>query len=461
MSEKNSLIQINITDLNPDGNGVGRTDTGRVVFVPLTAPGDVCEVKIIKENSSFFVARLERIITPSPDRIEPECAVYNKCGGCSYGHITYEKEKILKEAMVRNAFLRIAGIEVKVNPLISINSSCYRNKVQYPISSDNNSQANITQTKSPLIFGYYARHSHKVIPHSNCMLQDDIFYDIAHNLTRIFEGKGFSAYNEESGKGLIRHIYLRKTRSGDVAVCIVINADSLPDSKQIAETIRAQFPQIKSFFININKKKNNVILGERNILISGEPFITDVMCGKRFSLSPSSFFQVNSDTAEKLYEKAAEYAALGENNILLDLYCGTGTIGLCIAGENNLICGVEIVKEAIENAKENAVINGRDLDKTLFVCADAQNGISECKKRFGSPRVIIADPPRKGLTPELINNIVSVKTERIVYISCNPATLARDTAIFVTKGYHPIEATPFDLFPRTGHVECVVLMTRV
>lgn len=451
MSEKNTLIQLKITDLNPDGNGVGRTAAGRVVFVPLTAPGDICEVKIIKDNSNVLIGRLERILTPSPDRIEPECTVYNQCGGCSYGHITYEKEKQLKEEMVKNAFQRIAGMEVKVNPLISVNNACYRNKVQYPVAKDGDA----------LVFGYYARHSHRVVPHKSCMLQDDIFFNIADELIYIFQEKGFSAYNEESGKGLIRHIYLRKTRAGEVAVCIVVNADALPDAKLIAEKICNCFPQIKSFFVNINKKKNNVILGERNVLIYGVPFITDVLCGKSFSLSPSSFHQVNSEAAEKLYEKAGEYAALKSNDILLDLYCGTGTIGLCIAGESNPLCGVEIVKDAVENAKKNAIINHRNPSNTLFVCADAEKGISECKKSFGNPNVIIVDPPRKGLTPELIDDITKASPDRVVYISCNPATLARDAALFRTKGYQTIKAAPIDLFPRTGHVETVTLMSRV
>ncbi|HAN22148.1 MAG: 23S rRNA (uracil-5-)-methyltransferase RumA [Clostridiales bacterium GWF2_36_10] len=450
MSEKNTVINLKITDLNPDGNGIGRTDTNRVVFVPLTAPGDECEVKIIKECTGYLIARLERIISPSPNRIEPECPVYNRCGGCSYGHVTYEQEKKLKEDIVRNAFLRIAGMEVKINPLVSVNNEFYRNKVQYPVATENNS----------LIFGYYARHSHKVIPHNGCMLQDSVFYNISKKLTEIFEAKGFSTYNEESGKGLVRHIYLRKTRSGDVCVCIVINADMLPDARIISDSICTEFPQIKSFFVNINKMKTNVILGEKNVLISGSPFITDVLCGKRFTLSPSSFFQVNSDAAEKLYEKAAGYASLGEGDVVLDLYCGTGTIGLCIAGESNQLCGVEIIKEAVDNAKQNAIINGRSEKNTLFICGDAEKGISECKKRFGKPNVIIVDPPRKGLTPELIDDIVNSNPDRVVYISCNPATLARDIKIFSDKGYKTSEATPFDLFPRTGHVESCVLLER-
>lgn len=450
MSKKNTLVKIKITDLNPDGNGVGRTDDGIVVFVPLTAPGDVCEAKIIKEHKKYLVGRLERLIDPSPDRIEPSCSVFNKCGGCSYGHITYEKEKKLKEDMVRNAFLRIAGIDVKVNPLISVNSDHYRNKVQYPVAFQDGS----------LVFGYYARRSHRVVPHEGCLLQDDIFYNLAKRLTCIFDEKGFSAYDEKSGKGLIRHIYLRKTSLGEICVCIIVNADILPKAKQISEEIMSEFPQVKSFFVNINKKKSNVILGKKNVLISGEPYITEVLCGKRFLLSPSSFFQVNSRAAEKLYEKAAEYAALKENDILLDLYCGTGTIGICMAGEENKLCGVEIVEEAIENAKQNAVNNRRNDKNTFFVCGDAVNGIEECKNKFGNPTVIVADPPRKGLTPELINDITEAEPKRVVYLSCNPATLARDIAIFAEKGYQPKEATPFDLFPRTGHVETIVLMSR-
>jgi 23S rRNA (uracil1939-C5)-methyltransferase len=450
MEEKNSVFKIKITDLNPDGNGVGRTDTGRVVFVPLTAPGDYCEVKVIKTYPGYLVARLEKITEPSPDRIEPLCPVYNKCGGCSYGHINYEKEKQIKEDMVRSAFKHIAGMDVKVNPLVSVNRERYRNKVQYPVSKDD-----------AFLFGYYARHSHRVVPHSDCMLQDGIFNDIAKKLCSLFDKKGFSAYDEGSGNGLIRHIYIRKTRLGEVCVCVVVNADALPFQKEIADSICAEFPQVKSFFININKKKSNVILGDKNVLITGEPFITETLCGKRFSLSPSSFFQVNSDAAEKLYEKAAEYAALSDGDTLLDLYCGTGTIGLCIAGENNSLCGVEIVSDAIKNAKQNALANGRREENTLFLCGDAVNGINECKKHFGTPSVVVVDPPRKGLTKDLIDDIAAADPKRVVYISCNPATLARDIKLFAEKGYLPQEATPFDMFPRTGHVECVTLMSRV
>jgi len=451
MREKNTIKRIKITDLNPNGNGVGRTEEGKVVFVPLTAPGDVCEVKIIKENKGYLVGRLERIITPSMDRIEPDCPVYKKCGGCSYGHITYEAEKRLKEETVRNAFKRIAGLDVKVNPIISVNQECYRNKVQYPVSTDNSGS---------LAFGYYARHSHIVVEHDGCLLQDEIFYKIARRLTDILTENGFTAFNEQTGKGLIRHIYLRKTRADEVCVCIVINSDTLPKSKEIAEQISNEFSQIKSFFININKRQSNVILGEKSVLIKGEPFLNDTLCGKKFSISPMSFFQVNSEAAEKLYEKAAELAALKEKDILLDLYCGTGTIGLCMAGETNPLCGVEIVNEAIENARHNAVINGRSEKNTLFVCGAAEVGIAECKKRFGIPSVIVVDPPRKGLSGKVIEKITDIKPQNIVYISCNPATLARDTAIFAEKGYIPTEATLFDLFPRTGHVETVVLITR-
>ena len=452
MNKKNTVIRVNITDLNPDGNGVGRTEDGRVVFVPLTAPGDVCEAKVIKESKGYLVARLEKLIAPSPYRIEPDCAVFNKCGGCSFRHITYEKEKELKESMVRNAFLRIAGIDVKVNPLISVNNTHYRNKVQYPITENE---------CGSLTFGFYARHSHRVIAHECCLLQDDVFSGIASRLIYIFTEKGLSAYNEQSGKGLLRHIYIRKTITDEISVCVVVNGDNIPDGKRIAQLIQADFPQIRSFFVNINKKKSNVILGDKNILISGQSHITDILCGRSFELSPNSFFQVNNRAAEKLYEKAAEYAALEKADILLDLYCGTGSVGLCIAENENPLCGAEIVEEAVKNAKNNAVNNGRSEDNTLFVCGDAKIGITECRKHLGDPSVIVVDPPRKGLNPDLITDIASARPKRIVYISCNPATLARDTSLFAYQGYRPEEATPFDLFPRTGHVECCVLMSRV
>ncbi len=449
---KNTTIQLKITDIQPDGNGVGRTPEGIVVFVPLTAPGDVCEVLIIKETRGYLIGKLLRIITPSPDRVTPDCEVFNTCGGCTFRHMSYDSEKRIKHSIVDNAFSRIAGMQVPVMQLLSVNQDKYRNKVIYPIGQD---------MAGGLEFGFYARRSHRIVPHDICLLQEDIFAGIAKDFVKLCQDNKIPGYDEAKGTGVLRHLQLRKTSTDEVSVCVVINAQELPKADIIVKALTEKYPEIKSFVININIKRGNTVLGDKTNVIWGDPFITEELMGKRFRLSATSFFQVNTKGAEILYKKASEYAQLSPGEILLDLYCGTGAIGICIAGEDNPLCGVEIVKDAVINAKENALLNGRSEENTLFLQGDAKDGIKECKKHFGSPDVVVVDPPRKGLNNELIGNIVEAEPKRVVYISCNPATLARDVAVFVQSGFEVREVTPVDLFPRTGHVECVALMSRI
>lgn len=446
---KNDIITLDITDITPEGFGVGRLD-GKVYFVADTAIGDKCDCLVLKELKSHSFAKLVNIISPSPDRIESDCVISKKCGGCQLRHIDYNAELALKKNIVKNAFNRIAKMDIKVNDTVFDNPLRYRNKVQYPFAVGENGA----------IFGYYAKRSHRIIEHTTCVLQDDIFAEIAHACAKLSDMARVSAYDEASGVGVLRHLVMRKNRKGEILLCLVV-AEKHKSLKTLCEMLDKQFPQIIGIHININKKRDNVIFGDETYRILGNDTLTDVLCGKTFEISPRAFYQVNAPMAEKLYNHAKKLASPDDSgNIILDLYCGAGTIGICIAGENDKLCGVEIIDEAIENAKKNAHLNGRNEKNTLFVCGDASLGVDECKKKFGNPNIIIVDPPRKGLDKAVIETVVKAKPQKIVYISCDPATLARDCAIFAESGYKTDEATPFDLFPRTGHVETVVCLSR-
>ncbi len=446
---KNDIITLEITDITPDGYGVGRFD-GKVYFVADTAIGDKCECLVLKELKSHSFAKLVNLITPSPDRITPDCAVCKRCGGCAFRHISYDSELELKKNIVRQAFARIAKMDIRVNDIVSDVPERYRNKVQYPFA----------RGESGAVFGYYARHSHRIVAHSDCPLQDKIFTEIADHTARVADKLGISAYDESTGHGIIRHAVMRKNRVGEIIYCIVV-AEKHKNLRLLAETVAGRFKEIIGIHININKRRDNVIFGDETVCLLGAESLTDRLCGKVFELSPRAFYQVNAAMAEKLYNHAASLASPKENgSIILDLYCGAGTIGLCVANDKDKLCGVEIIDAAIENAKINARLNGRSEKDTLFVCGDASVGVEECKKKFGRPDIVIVDPPRKGLDKAVIETVVKAKPEHVVYISCDPATLARDCAIFAEKGYTANEATPFDLFPRTGHVETVVLLSR-
>lgn len=448
---KNDIITLEITDITPEGFGVGRYEN-KVVFVSDTAVGDVIEALVLKELKSHSFAKAQKIITPSPDRIQSDCEISQKCGGCAFRHITYEAELKLKRNIVKQAFARIGKINITVNDTVFGSDARYRNKVQYPIAPDKDGGC---------AFGYYARRSHRIIPHADCPLQDKMFAEIADFCTKTADRLGIKPYDETSGRGVLRHIVMRKNRIGEIIVCLVVADKNRIQLKMLADTLKAQFGNIVGIHINVNKNRDNVIFGDHTFRIVGEETLTDTLCGKSFELSPRAFYQVNADMAEKLYMHAKELAApKPEGGIILDLYCGAGTIGLCVAGENDKLCGVEIIDAAIENAKKNAERNGRNKENTLFVCGDASVGVEECRKKFGNPEIIIVDPPRKGLERAVIETVVSANPERVVYISCDPATLARDCAIFAENGYFTNEATPFDLFPRTGHVETVVLLSR-
>lgn len=447
---KNDIITLEITDITPEGFGVGRYEN-KVVFVADTAVGDIIEALVLKELKSHSFAKLQNILTPSPDRIESDCPISHKCGGCAFRHISYQSELVVKKSFVKQAFSRIGKLDVSINDTIFGCDLRYRNKVQYPVAPDKEGKCT---------FGYFARRSHRIVQHTDCPLQDKAFTEIAEFCTKTANDIYIAPYDETSGKGMLRHIVMRKNRVGEILLCLVVAEKNRILLKKLADELYAKFDNIVGIHINVNKQRDNVIFGDYTFRICGEETLSDTLCGKIFEISPRAFYQVNAEMAEKLYLKARELASpKPEGSIILDLYCGAGTIGLCVAGEKDKLCGVEIIDAAIENAKKNADKNGRSEENTLFVCGDASVGVEECRKKFGNPEIIIVDPPRKGLEKAVIDTVVSANPEKIVYISCDPATLARDCAIFAESGYTTNEATPFDLFPRTGHVESIVCLT--
>ncbi len=444
---KNDEFVIDITDVTNEGSGVGKYE-GMAVFVPLTAVGDTVKVRALKVKKTYAYGKALEILKPSADRIENDCNVFNKCGGCVYRHISYESECKLKKNKVYEVIKRIGGIDLKPQPIIpSDRIDAYRNKAQYPVSTEGKA-------------GFYAFHSHRIIPCQNCSLQPEIFSKILSVTENWIDKYKISIYDEEKHCGLLRHIYLRIAEiTNEIMFTAVINGENLPFYDALCNDLMELCgDSLKSVQININKKDTNVILGDTCKVLYGQAYITDVLCGIKVRLSPLSFYQVNRNMAEKLYNKACEYAE-PENKNILDLYCGAGTIGLSMANKAKNIIGVEIIPQAIEDAKYNSKING--ISNAEFICGDATTAANELKKRNIHPETVIVDPPRKGITPELIGTISNdFCPERVVYVSCDPATLARDIKIFAENGYELKEYTPVDLFPRTSHVECCALLKK-
>ena len=451
MLNKNDIIQLNITALTSDGDGVARTEEGIVVFVPNTAVGDVIDARILKVKKNVAYAKTEDIVTPSDDRIEPDCPVSRQCGGCVYRHISYDAELIAKRQKVIDCVTRIGKLNADlVKDIIpSKNINGYRNKAMIPIGLDKNGE---------VIMGFYARHSHRIVPCESCRLSPEIFNRISEDFYGFISHRPQTVYTPQN-RGGIRHLYLRYAEStGDVMVCIVAGKRHFEDDELLYNSLSEKYPQIKSIVVNVNPDDTNVILGKKCYTVCGEDCISDTLCGLRFDIAPRSFYQVNRSQAERLYGVARDYARLTGDETLIDLYCGTGTIGLSMAKDCKSLVGVEIIPEAIENAKKNAARNG--ITNARFICADATVAAAKLKGEGITPDVVIVDPPRKGLTPELIETISRMHPDRVVYVSCDPATLARDLQQFESLNYSVKEITPVDMFPRTAHCESVCLMSK-
>lgn len=448
MVNKNDEFKLKITGYTSEGGGVGKFD-GQAIFVENTAVGDEVLCHVIKAKKTYAVGKAIKIIKPSKDRIEPQCDAFRSCGGCSFGHIKYEAELEYKAQKVKDAFERIGGLSPEFKPIVASPETVrYRNKAQYPVRREN----------GILSIGFYAKKSHRVIDGGDCLLQPEEFTEIIDIFKAWINENSITVYNEEIGIGLLRHIYLRKAfATGEIMVCAVINGTTLPHSDSLLEKL-SSVDGFKTLVANINREKTNVVLGEKCINIYGDGYITDILCGVKIKLSPLSFYQVNRNGAELLYKKAAEYAAPTTEQTILDLYCGTGTIGLSMANSVKELVGVEIIPEAIEDAKANAQLN--NITNARFICGDASVAAEELKNEGIKPDTVILDPPRKGCAEELLKTVSQINPQKIVYVSCDPATLARDCARLLDLGYKVNEVTPVDMFPRTHHVESVALLDK-
>lgn len=448
MLKKNEIINLKIDGITSEGNGVGRYD-GIAVFVPFTAIGDNISCKIVKIKKTFAYGIIDNIITPSKDRIEPDCGTYKKCGGCSFRHMSYEAELRAKQNFVKDAFERIGKLDIDFDDILGCEDIYhYRNKAQYPVC----------ENSGRLESGFYSKRSHRVVDNKDCLLQPEIFNKIASITVSMLDEAGFTAYDEISGRGQIRHIYIRHGyHTKEIMLCIVATQTD-KRFKIFSEEIVKIFPEIKSIVLNINPNKTNVILGKRNEGLYGEGYITDIMCNNKVQISPHSFYQVNTAQAEKLYSIVKEYAEPCGDETLLDLYCGIGTIGFSLARDVKKLIGVEIVPDAIKNAKLNAKLN--EIDNAEFICGDAGVVAGELIRRGETPDIIIADPARKGCDSISLEAMIKMSPKKIIMVSCNPSTAARDISYLCDNGYKPIKGQAVDMFPRTGHVECVVLMAK-
>ena len=436
--------------MTSSGSGVGRVD-GQAVFVPFTAVGDVVKIVIVKVNKTYAYGRLLEILTPSISRIENDCVAFPKCGGCTFRHIAYKEELRIKEEMVKNAFVKIGGIQANISPIVGANETLfYRNKAQLPVGKAPYNTAQI---------GFYTERSHSIVDTPNCLIGEEEFSSIVKTLRNWIDENNISAYHEESGKGLLRHIFLRiGKQTNEIMVCLVINGEDINKKTRLINALTKNHPNIKSIVLNINEKQGNVILGKSCVTIWGEDFIYDILGDIKFKISPLSFYQVNPLQTVHLYNKAVELCNLNGSETVLDLYCGIGTISLFLAKKALKVYGVEIVKEAVENAVENAVIN--QISNVEFFEGDAFLAAKKLFEKNISPNILVVDPPRKGCEKELLELMVRINPEKIVYISCDCATLARDAKILSENGYKVQEVHPFDMFPRTANTEVVTLLSR-
>ncbi|RXE58529.1 23S rRNA (uracil(1939)-C(5))-methyltransferase RlmD [Acetivibrio mesophilus] len=446
--KKNEVHTIDITGMTHEGQGVGRIDNF-TVFVDGPIEGEKVEIKIIKVNKSYAVGKLLKVLEPSGDRTEPFCPSYKRCGGCSLQHMNYEAGLKFKTNLVRENIRRIGGLEdVVVHDAIGMEQPLnYRNKAQYPVG----------RYKDEVRAGFYAKKSHEIIDCLTCGIQNSVSDRVRAIVREFIMENGVTTYDEIKGEGLVRHIMTRVGfKSGEVMVVLVINGRSIPGQEKLADKLVGDIPQIKSIVLNVNRKKTNVILGDENIVVYGRDTITDYIGEFKFNISPLSFFQVNPIQTEVLYRKALEYAQLTGEETVFDLYCGIGTISLFLSKKAKMVYGVEVVEAAVNDAKENARVNG--VENAEFIVGEAEEVIPQMYSRGVRADVVVVDPPRKGCDEAVLKTLVDMEPRRIVYVSCNPATLARDLKYLAEGGFEVREVQPVDMFPWTAHVETVVLM---
>lgn len=449
--QKNQSIDLIFTDITHEGNGVGKVE-GYPIFVPLVLPGETASIKVVKVNKKFAFGKLLEIKEASPERETPPCAVFHKCGGCQLQHMSYSMELEMKQNQVKNVMKKIAHLEdVPVHPVVGMEEPWrYRNKIQIPVGEKN----------GELITGFYRQRSHEIIDDMDtCVIQDHTGDDLQEAVRKMADQLGISAYDEVSHQGELRHIIVRSAyETGKAMVVLVTRTEKVPQLKALIEELTQTYPQITSVIQNINADKTNVILGKQSRTLYGDDYLVDHMGDLEFLISAHSFYQVNPPQTKHLYEQALAYAAVDADDTVVDAYCGIGTISLFLAQQAKQVYGVEIVPEAIQDAKMNAKRN--KLDNVHFEVGKAETVMPEWTKEGLRPDVIVVDPPRKGCDEGLLQAMMDMGPKRIVYVSCNPSTLARDLRILADGGYEIREIQPVDMFPQTMHVESVTLLEK-
>ncbi|MGN7360503.1 23S rRNA (uracil(1939)-C(5))-methyltransferase RlmD [Paenibacillus sp. SAF-054] len=482
--EKNDVAVIDIIGMNHDGEGVGRAD-GYTLFVAGALPGEKVRVKVLKTKKQYGYAKLLDLVEASPDRIAAPCPIYDQCGGCQLQHMDYAAQLAWKRQLVVDNLTRIGKLQVAGEPVlrepqaadeaegaagktpaaaagraaqgIQVHATAgmdepwrYRNKAQVPMGV----------TEGGLVGGFYARGSHRIIDMEACLIQHESNDEVVARVKAIGRRFGISAYDEESGKGLLRHVVVKVAfRTGEMMIVLVTNGDKIPHADEWVQEIQAQLPSVVSICQNVNTKQTNVIFGDTTRVLWGREVIYDYIGDVKFAISARSFYQVNPAQTEVLYGKTVEYAQLTGKENVIDAYCGIGTISLFLAQHAGKVYGVEIVPEAIEDARRNAELNG--MHNVTFEVGASEDVIPAWKEQGILADVIVVDPPRKGCDPRLLETILEMKPERVVYVSCNPSTLARDLRVLEDGGYRTVEVTPVDMFPHTVHVESVAVLVRV
>lgn len=444
--EKNRIYRAHIDGYSSEGLGIARID-GQVVFVHGAVRGETCDVLVMKVLKNAAFGKIAALAEPSPARRQPDCPYYGRCGGCDFRHMSYEEELWAKRARVQDALTRIGGAEVTVEEILGAEQPLhYRNKSIYPISPAGE-------------VGFYRARSHQVVHVEHCLIQKPEADALAQAVRDFIARFQVEPYNEATGRGLLRHLYVRTSCRGESLACLLVNGSRLPHEQELVDMLRAAAPGVCGVVLGENTRRGNAILGERYRTLWGRDYLTDTLCGLELRLSVPSFYQVNHDQAQRLYEKALEYAGLTGRELAVDLYCGAGTITQVLARRARHVIGGEIVPEAIRDAEDSARRNG--VENVEFLCGDASRLAAELRQRGLRPDVICVDPPRKGLAPDVVEAAASMTPGRIVYVSCDPATLARDVARFAPLGYRPVRACAVDLFPGTAHVETVCLLSKL
>ena len=449
MLEKNKQYEAVVTDYTAEGQGVAHVE-GCAVFLPNAIAGERYMIRIEKAAKTWAAGKIVEILEKSPHRVNRECPVAKLCGGCDFWHMDYDEETRLKADRVKTALNRIGGESLQDMPILSA-PTCYgyRNKAQYPVSSK----------KGRVFAGFFKAGTHQVVENDRCLILPEESDRVRQLVIDYVNHYRLSAYDEQTHKGLLRHIYVRRGAvSGQMLVCLVVNGRKLPHTEDLVERLKA-VPGFATLVLNVNTKQGNTILGAENLILYGKGYIEDTLCGLTFRLSPHSFYQVNHHQAQRLYEAAIAQAEITKDDTVLDLYCGVGTITLCMAKAAGRVIGVEVVEQAVLDARENAKRN--DIENAEFFCGDAGKAALELERQGIRPDVAVVDPPRKGLNADTIEALSRMSPRRIVYVSCDPATLARDVALLKERGYVLKNAQAADLFPRCAHIESIACLTHI